>query len=220
MKKHLTPFALLLAAMPVQGAILVDYDDGIAGNSVHENNINDGDFGLQTNGSTSTTLPWVDLNGVAATTSYTTAGASGTGSPIHYVGQGGDILAIDTGFRLTGSDTFNASFMWNGGGSESASMVLYYTASDLMNDPQNETILHTTNSLQSSGSWATVQDYGFTTSGGTGRKLFLRLMPGSLASPPQNVQMDNIYLETVPEPASAAPLLGLLGLGMFLRRRK
>jgi len=129
MKNHLYAllFACSAAVLPSSAAtfIIMDYDDGDAGNGIHDSNINNGDVGAQT---------WVGNH------QYETNNNSGVGSNQNLV-LGSDRSATHIigggGYTVQVGDTITSSFMWRAASNWDANdrpvfSIFYFTDDDFI----------------------------------------------------------------------------------------
>lgn len=223
-----TAVALSLIALPASAAtVLIDYDDGDAGNGVHDVAVLDGDFSLAL---TNLFAPWqsVGTNADQVNTSL----PSGVGSTANNVVATGRSLAVNTGYTIQAGATFDLSFMWRDASgwddTDTVSLLLYYTDDNTIKgstnnvlDPVAVTGLLDFNSGQRAtlATWETVMftGAGFADANAIGKNLFLRIVTND-ASASEFARLDNVFLQVVPEPSVA--LLGGLGLFALLCRRR
>lgn len=206
------------SAVAAPTLILIDYDDDVAGNGVHDVAVRDGDFSLSPD-------PWIVLAGTSA---FDTDLASGVGSDRNYAMAISRILGVDTEYTLSGFETFEMSFMWrdafNWDNNDTLAMILYYTDDDTMdgstNDVTNGATIFDVLTFDSGGrgataTWeaesllATIADPG-----AAGKNLFVRFESNSQTS--EFARLDNVFLQVfVPEPSAMVMAL-LAAVGLFL----
>lgn len=202
--------------------ILIDYDDGVPGNGIHDVAVRDGDFSLSPD-------PWMVL---AGTSDFQDNNASGVGSDRNYAMAISRILGVDTEYTLSGFETFEMSFMWrdafNWDNNDTLAMILYYTDDDSMdgstNDVTNGATIFDVLTFDSGGrdataTWETESLLAsIADTGATGKNLFVRFESNSQSN--EFARLDNVFLQVfVPEPSTVIMAL-LGGVGLLLWRAR
>ncbi|XAL99058.1 PEP-CTERM sorting domain-containing protein [Phycisphaeraceae bacterium D3-23] len=217
---RITTALALAASAPLcaTGAILVDYDDGVAGGG-HDAAVLAGDMTGLTDASFT---PWVSLGTGAP--QFRTNNAQGVGSANNYVATLDRILGIDTGYTIQAGDSFDMEFSWrdaaNWDADDTMRLVLFYTADNTIGGTATDIATLDSGGRVSTSTWETESASGVALSdaGAVGNTLFARLESNSAQG--EFSRVDNIYIDVspVPEPGSLA-LLGLGGLTLLRRRR-
>lgn len=216
---------LLAAALPLLATqltateiILIDYNDGVAGDG-HDVAVNDGDFSLQ-NTTAAATAPWV----LITTSQFQTNNASGVGSNINWVATGGSNasdarrIAIDasgtSGYTLDVGHTLNASFMIrpaaNWDVNDTMGLRLFFTDDDTMGGAAT-TLAEFVFTGRNNATWSTetFDPVVVTDAGAVGKKLFASLQtatPGATVGG-EFARMDNIFVSVDDTPVS--PILAV-----------
>jgi len=226
----LAAVAVLSFTTSASAAILIDYDDGDAGNGIHDTTVSFGDFGTAAGVNIQDQPGWalLVLGGSSDSGDTKTDNASGVGTSANLLMSGTTKVAFDTGYTLGQTGTFDFSYYWrdaaNWDNDDHVQMVLYYTDNDLIGNLAGATDLLTLNSgnRASSASWEieSVSSAAFSDVGADGKNLFVRFESNN-GGTTEYYRMDNVYLEAVaiPEPSSFA-LLACFGLAWVMVRRR
>ena len=233
----------LMIAASAQAAltVLIDFDDGIAGNGAHEASVRNGGFEEGTAGQTFADTPfwssYFSPEGDSSTLTMNSnvktgalrglaSGYSGTGTR-----QQPTITIPASAWTIAAGDVFTVSVDWRNGagftvGTHELQVILHVVDADgsLVSDPENgefsgERLLSRNDSVVTAGVYQT-----FTASSNPvpadspwiGNQIQLRLL--NTGTRTSFAIIDNVSLTAIPEPSAA--LLGSLGLLGLLRRRR
>lgn len=191
--------ALFLAAflLSLNGqTILMDYDDGDAGNGVHDANINNGDVGIQ---------DWTGDH------QYATNNASGVGSNQNLIMGSNRVTSHSlepAGYSVEVGHTLDASFMWRAAANWDAAdrpvFSIFYTDDDTITG--NPTELFSYEVPTSNGTTYRVEpvpSHLITDTGAVGKTLFVQLTDNASAGGGEFIRVDNFFVSvdtTVPSP--------------------
>ena len=213
----------VLAASASGMTILVDYDDGIAGNGIHDTAVRNGGFESPfstVDGVTFTdTDNWQNLQGgqdaIARRTNLQDTGDYTT------VNQDSPTLqfGLDTEHTISSGDIFFLEFRarnaFNATAASTITAEIYYTTDDTIGG--SATVVGTVTADNMSTTFAAFNDTFAPIAGGdaaVGKNLFLRF---EQSAGPGFTRTDGWYLTVVPEPSS----LALLSFGgLFVARRR
>jgi len=232
--KHYTTIlivaALALASRQANAAlILVDHDDGNAGNGVHDSDIRNGGFEGPNTGvdgeAFSNTDFWVNIGtaGQGDQARRTNINDTGDYSSVNN-GGGSRIFALDAGRTLQYGDVLSLEFRalraFQSNSSTAITADLYYTADDTITG--TPTVIDTILTGGMPTSFATFSSPFSPVSGAAvGKNLFLRF---EQSAGPGFTRTDSwsLSVEPIPEPTTLLiwSLLAGLGVGLGWRRRK
>jgi len=232
-KTIITASLFAAAAVSAQAAttILIDYDDGTAGNGIHDAAINNGGFETTT-GAGTVPDPFVLVDWVAVGDKDLQV-LSNLASPIGgnntVIGRQGGFISPgqNTGHVLALGDQFSGSYGWRDAfgwaAGETIGVTLYYTTDNLIGGAPTSLFTFNSGNEAANNTWETetlALTAGVTDAGAVGKTLFIAF-EGNNLSDGSFARFDNVYLDVtaVPEPSTTA-LLGLAGLALILRRRK
>lgn len=222
--------------------VLIDFDDGISDNGIHEASVRNGGFEEGSAGQTFADTPvW---------SSYFSPEGDSSTLTLNSNVQTGDLRGLASGFSGTGTrqhptltipasdwtiaagDVFTLSLDWRNGtnfnvGNHTFQMVLNVVNADgnLVFDPANgefsgERLLSRNDSLATAGEYQTFTSTSNPVPEGSpwiGNQVQVRLLNSGART--SFAIVDNVSLTAIPEPTAA--LLGSLGLlGLFRRRRQ
>jgi len=221
-------FAAVAVSVQAATTILIDYDDGTAGNGIHDAAINNGGFEATTGVSPNLVLvDWVavgdkDLQVLSNLNSPIGGNNTLIGRENGFLSPGqntGHVLAL--GDQFSGSYGWRDAFGWAAG--ETIDATLYYTTDNLIGGARTSLFTFNSGNEAANNTWETetlALTAGVTDAGAVGKTLFIAFEGNNLSNN-SFARFDNVYLDvtTVPEPSTTA-LLGLAGLALILRRRK
>ena len=210
-KAVLAASLLASSAVSVQATILIDYDDGDAGNGIHDAAVRNG--GFETRVTAWTYANWVSVGPRAiALEIKTTSGVRAWPAPNG--GRNNTILGIEpknsdtkfpgqnTGHILSLGDRFLASYAWrNASGWKPADTIdfsLFYTDTDRIDGERTPLFTFNSGGEAANNRWeieAIPLTAGITDSGAVGKTLFIVFE----ANAPSNSfsRFDNVFLEVV-----------------------
>ncbi len=182
--------------------ILIDYDDGTAGNSIHDAAINNGGFEATT-GSIPAFVNWVKVGAknLAVQTNLNSPNGAGNNVIIARDGGGFSSPGQDTGHVIALDDKFSASYAWrdawNWGAGKTIDVTLYYTDTNLIGGAR--TILFSFNSADetSNNTWENetlALTAGVADAAAVGKTLFFAFEGNNLGNN-SFARLDNVYLD-------------------------
>ncbi|MCB1131152.1 MAG: choice-of-anchor D domain-containing protein [Verrucomicrobiae bacterium] len=191
---------LLATQLSATEIILMDYDDGDAGNGVHDANINNGDIGVQ---------DWIgDLQ-------YSTSNVSGVGSNQNLI-MGSNRTASHTmettGYSADVGHTLTPSFMWrtaaNWDADDRPVFSIFYTDDDTITGSPTDLFSYEVPTA-GTGTYRVedVPSHVIVDPGATGKTLFVRLADNASAIGGEFYRADNIFVSVEDTPVS--PILAV-----------
>lgn len=218
--------AMACASITAHGAIiLVDYDDGNAGNGIHDAAVRNGGFESPATGVDgepfSNTDTWENIQGAQTEQARrTNINHTGSYSSVNST-SASKMYALDTGRTIAAGDIYTLEFYVRGAfESNNTTRVvadLYFTADDTIGGAA--TVIDTINSGELTTSFV-VRNATFSAVGAAdpevGKSLFLRF---EQSTGPGFSRTDSWYLEVVPEPMTMLTIAALGGLVIRRRRR-
>ncbi|MDG1356881.1 MAG: sulfatase-like hydrolase/transferase, partial [Akkermansiaceae bacterium] len=187
--------------------IIIDYDDGDAGNGEHDNAVNNGGFETNTatagnQGKFSQINQWTNLassgqNINALRDNNTSPNGGGWNSVLSDANPTTKDFGLDTSHTLAAGENFTVSYAWLDGSnwvdSDKIRFQLFTTANNTITGTQ--TIIHTADSSSSTNRAYQTENFSFTApSGVDGKTLFLRFYALDGNASLGFARVDNIFL--------------------------
>jgi hypothetical protein len=189
--------------------LLIDYDDGDAGNGMHDAAVREGDFTELTDGDWS---PWVNL-GTDPLENVPTDLPSEVGSDENLALEGGGerVAARDTGHAVAANDTFDLGFMWRRASGtspgEQATLSLYTTVDNTITGEQQAVVASLVSTQPGGEAWLTASATNVPVSGYSGgrRPLFVKIEAADGVA--EYSRLDNVYVRVTKGPPQGAVLV-------------
>ncbi len=222
--------------------VLIDFDDSIADNGIHDSSVRNGGFEEGSNGQSFADTPvWSsyfspegDSSGLTSNTNVATGSLRGLANGFSLTGdrQHPTITIPASDWTIAAGDVFTVSVDWRNGAAldlaDQLQVILHVVdaGGSPVSDPTNgefsgDRLLSRNDSLASVGAYQTFANTSTPVPAGSpwiGNQIQLRILNSGARN--EFAIIDNVYLAAAPIPEPAAASLGALGLLALLRRRR